>query len=425
VCAGLKPTQTVQLFNVGSTNLHISSFIRISGSSDFSRTSGPATPVTVTPGEEIDYTIRFAPSDGPGPETATFQINSDDQFQPTQQLVFTANVTSPAITVSGSTTFGSVCAGNNAQQTVTVGNVGKCDLFVSSAAIDCSDFTIDNNPFPNTISHDSSLPLTIAFTPTSDGPKSCTLTITSNDPSNPSVTLILTATTPLAAGIDVPPDQSFPATVIQAPTTGACSSQVPFPIANDGTCPLTIKSVAIGGANASDYTLSGLPSLPTSLQSGDILGGGDLDLLFKPSALSRARQGSLTVTYESDPVTHATTAVTRNLCGEGARTGVRVLVTVSGVPIANVNRIELYPVRGTHFPEDTKFNLRLQTVSQTAPCASFQFHREWGGVSNPTPLAVGNYELVVQVVVNGKLLRQTVNFTVRSCDFMQNIVVKF
>jgi hypothetical protein len=49
VCGGQSETRVVQIFNVGSTDLHISSFTRISGSTDFELISGPPPPVTVTP----------------------------------------------------------------------------------------------------------------------------------------------------------------------------------------------------------------------------------------------------------------------------------------------------------------------------------------------------------------------------------------
>jgi hypothetical protein len=82
---GQRERRIVQLFNVGATNLHISSFVRIAGSTDFQIISGPATPVTIMPGEELDYTIQFMPR-SPGDQTVTFRINSDDPFNPARQV---------------------------------------------------------------------------------------------------------------------------------------------------------------------------------------------------------------------------------------------------------------------------------------------------------------------------------------------------
>ena len=61
ICIGSSDTRLLQLFNVGSTDLHIASIVRVSGSNDFQLT-GPATPVTIQPGEELDFTVTFTPT---------------------------------------------------------------------------------------------------------------------------------------------------------------------------------------------------------------------------------------------------------------------------------------------------------------------------------------------------------------------------
>jgi hypothetical protein len=265
-----------------------------------------------------------------GAKAAIVTVDSSDNPSGNMSVNVNGNAPPPVITVSGNGSFGNVCAGSNAQQTITIANTGPCNLDVTSVTLDdgmggaCTDFKIVNNPFPNTLSADSSLPVTIAFTPTSGGMKSCTLTITSDDPTNPTVTVALSATTP-AVNIDVPPDQNFPATVIQS--VGACSSLNPFPVSNNGSCPVNIDSVAIGGTKGADYSTTGLPSLPTPLAAGSVLGAGDLDTVFKPTPITRDETATVSVMYESDPITHATATVTRNLCGEGTSRGARVLVT--------------------------------------------------------------------------------------------------
>lgn len=530
VCEFSSATLTLQIINTGTTDLIVNSVQRLAGSTDFSVSSGPPTPVTVSPNATVDFTIQYSPT-APGAESATIRISSNDPNAPTVDLTANGFGAQPAIStiiasggnfgnvcvgsqselnltianpsacpltvsgigssdaadfqvaavvsfplvvqpnggsvqvpiqfdpqsigpksasitvssnakvaappvpvsgnappgkiaISGAGNFGDVCAGAGAQETITVADVGLCTLNVLSASINCPDFTIEGNPFPAPISADASLPLTIQFTPTSGGPKSCILTITSDDPANPTVTVPLTANTP-AVSIDIPPDQNFPATVIQS--VGACSSHNPFPVSNNGACPLTITNVAIGGPNAADYSQLGLPSLPTPLQSGHVLGEGNLNNVFKPTAITRAEQGTVTVTYEDDPITHHTTAVPRNLCGEGASRGARVLVTAGGVPLASVDDIQLHRLgsnRKAISIDDVK-NAPLQTVTQAAPCASFQFQREWGGVTNPIQLTAGDYQVTVSARVNGRKASKTVSFTLGTCDFNQNIVVPF
>src|SRR5262249_46849945 len=158
------------------------------------------------------------------------------------------------------------------------------------------------------------------------GPKSCTLVIATDDPDTPSVSLTVTANTPTPM-IDVPPSQGFPATVIQS--VGSCTTGEPFPVSNTGTCPLTITDFAIT-ANPGELSFSGMPSFPIILLPGPIAGDGNLNDVFAPSGLDRDVTGQVTVTYVSDPITNATASITRDLCGEGVRTGARVLVTAGG-----------------------------------------------------------------------------------------------
>jgi len=247
------------------------------------------------------------------------------------------------------------------------------------------------------------------------------LTITSDDPNNPVINLTVTGNTP-GASIDVPLDATFPPTVIQS--TGLCHSANPFPISNTGSCNLTITNIAIGGTNAGDYSLSGLPSFPIILEPGHIVGEGDLNIVFSPTAIARERRATIDVTYESDPITHTTTTVTRLLCGEGVNTGARVLVTSAGVPIASVDKIQLQRLT-VNKAGDVVHNAPLQTVTPTLPCTPFQFHREYGTVSNPMQLLTGSYQLTVQATINGHKRTQAAAFSLDTCDFNPNVVVNF
>ena len=85
VAVGTSSTRECSLFNVGSEDLTINGFFRASGSLEFSISSGPATPVTIPPGGHVDYTIEYAPTNV-GNDFATFQINSNDQFEPVKTI---------------------------------------------------------------------------------------------------------------------------------------------------------------------------------------------------------------------------------------------------------------------------------------------------------------------------------------------------
>lgn len=72
-------------------------------------------------------------------------------------------------------------------------------------------------------------------------------------------------------------------------------------------------------------------------------------------------------------------------------------------------------------------NVSLQTVTATpgTACPSFQFHHEYGSVTNPAQLVPGVYQLKVEAIIAGKEERKTVWFNVDTCGFDGTIVIDF
>ncbi len=74
-------------------------------------------------------------------------------------------------------------------------------------------------------------------------------------------------------------------------TIGAANTKT-FTVHNNGTGDLSVSAVAVGGANADDFALSGLPALPATVPAS---GTFAFTVAFTPSAAG-ARAGTLTVT---------------------------------------------------------------------------------------------------------------------------------
>ena len=166
-----------------------------------------------------------------------------------------------------SVAFGTVCAGSVGHATLTICNTGVGPLSISGITSSNPTFWITppSGGFPVTIAPGACFPIDVTFNPATVGPQTATLTIASDDPMNPSVGVQATATGG-AGTLGLSPNQSFPPTVIQS--VGMCHSQKPFVISNTGACNLTITNVAIGGANAGDYSLSGVPAFPMISAAG-------------------------------------------------------------------------------------------------------------------------------------------------------------
>jgi Abnormal spindle-like microcephaly-assoc'd, ASPM-SPD-2-Hydin len=333
------------------------------------------------------------------------------------------------IQVPAGVAFGSVCAGSVGRATLSVCNTGNASLSVSGIASSNLQFavTAPSGGFPVVIAPGSCFQFEVTFAPTGVGPQAAALTIASDDPSTPSV--VVQATARGAEGtLGLSPNLRFSPTVIQS--LDACQAPKPFVISNVGTCDLTITNIAIGGANAGDFSFSGLPALPITLQPGHIAGAGDLDAVFAPTVLARERTANITVTSVSNPTTGTPSSQTRELCGESVRTGARVLVTQGGVPLTQVNEIELKRLGGLFgFAKevDEVHEAPLQTAAPTpgTACGPLQFHREYGAVTNLEQLRPGRYQLKVEAKIAGHEVRKKMFFIVDTCGFNATIVVDF
>jgi hypothetical protein len=303
VDVGSNATKQCSLFNVGSSDLHVNGFFRSAGSSEFTIVSGPSTPVTIAPGSHVDYTIQFAPTSA-GDKTATFQVNSDDPFQPAMQIPASGTGVGGKIALSGSLDFGVVPRGHTATKDVIVQNVGAGTLRLSSVTITGDAmFSIVSGPStPVNIPSGEQVTYTVQFAPPGNagpGTHTATFSVTSNDPSSPTtmgatgtvgVPTFTLSTTHLAYGGIAVDDRTNPS-----------SSTLSTVVSNQSSCSLcdlTITGLAITGTNPGDFSLVSPPSLPYTVAAGNSL---ELKVKFDPT-LGGARAATLTITTD-DPTT--------------------------------------------------------------------------------------------------------------------------
>jgi hypothetical protein len=152
-------------------------------------------PVTLAPTSCFPFQVTFSPT-APGPQSATLAIPSNDPLAPVVNVTVSGDATEPDVRVTGSTDFGVASAWTPAERTLAVCNVGGCPLAVAAATVGCPDFTLVGSPFPAPVAPGACLDLVVRFTPVLPGPKSCPLTIASDDPDTPAVNLTLTGRTP-------------------------------------------------------------------------------------------------------------------------------------------------------------------------------------------------------------------------------------
>ena len=82
--------------------------------------------------------------------------------------------------------FGAVCVGSFADESLIVTNSGKCALSITGILSSAADFPAPEVlPYPITVGPGDALPVPIRFKPLSFGSKAATITVTSDDPASP------------------------------------------------------------------------------------------------------------------------------------------------------------------------------------------------------------------------------------------------
>jgi Abnormal spindle-like microcephaly-assoc'd, ASPM-SPD-2-Hydin/HYR domain len=329
VGVGQRASRIVQVFNVGTSDLHISGISRLSGDPAFTIFPTPPTPTTIQPGEELDFTIQFAPTVR-GNLTAIFHIQSDDPTQPDYQLPASGTGVTGKIAVSGSLDFGTVARGTTATREITVTNTGLAALTISNVFRSSGDsaFTVLPNPgVPQTLQPSDSIVYTVQFAPpaTSNGNlRTAVIRIASDDPDNPTVDLN-------ASGIPGVPHGSLDTSAIDFGGVPVDNRTTPHQIDRTVTitnqsscilCDLTITSLVFSGANPGDFSVVGAPSTPFTIGAGNHI---ELTVRFNPP-LGGARSATLTI--NSDDPANPSQAVA--LSGEG------LLPAITAAPAAMI-----------------------------------------------------------------------------------------
>ncbi len=206
----------------------------------------------------------------------------------------------PEIQVPSAPVFTAACVGDKQLATLNVCNTSAGDLVVSGITSSNPEFAVvaPSAGFPATISHDFCFPFEVAFTPTAPGTRSTDLTINSNDPNFPALTVTATANVGQATAVAVVAD------------TGNFGEFCPMPnafrdlsvtIDNRGTCPLLITAIA---SSAGEFQVPQVLTFPVSVAPGANI---ELPVRFQPTSAG-AKNATITVST-NDPTSPKVIAV--------------------------------------------------------------------------------------------------------------------
>ena len=299
VCPGSGPSYlTLTVYNVGGSDLVISNVELLFGSADFTVLSTPATPLSVSPGEEVTFTIAFTPTGPAGvTETATIRIISNDPTAPFVDVAVTGvpGAGQVATVIADSGDFGNVCLSSFADKPLTINNSGHCPLTIYDIVASPGFLPPSVASYPLRVGPGDSIDVPVRFQPAASGPIAGTITIFSDDPASPaSVPVSGTGRTP-QADLMIADSGNFGRVCV-----GSFADQ-PLIVVASGLCRLTISGIT---SSSAEFLVPEVMSYPITIGPGDAL---PVSIRFQPASFG-PKSATITVTSD-DPASPLSVSV--------------------------------------------------------------------------------------------------------------------
>lgn len=273
--------QVLTMTNTGGSSITVSA---ISVGGDFSQTNNCIG--TLVPGQFCTVNVTFTPT-ATGLRSSTAIFTDTAPGSPQSVAVSGTGTQAGAQVSPAAITFPNTpVSTTSGAQVATLTNNGTATLNISSIALggtDPSYFTISANTCGATLAVATSCTVSVTFTPQAAITATATLSFTDSGPGSPQV-VTLTGTGTFVAVSFNPASVTFPNTPVSTP-----SALIPVILTNNGNGTLTIASITIIGANASNFT-------QTNNCGASISGGGSctINVKFTPSAIG-SRTASISV----------------------------------------------------------------------------------------------------------------------------------
>jgi Abnormal spindle-like microcephaly-assoc'd, ASPM-SPD-2-Hydin len=270
------------LLNAQASTLNISS-ITADGDFDLATTSTscPYTGGAVSSQASCTIDVKFKPT-GTGTRTGTVRVN-DDAVDSPQMLSLSGTGTGPkpVASLSSVPAFGSQNVGTSSSpQPAILSNTGDADLTISSIATS-GDFSQTNN-CPSKLAAGGHCTMDVTFTPTGNGTRTGTLTVTDDSNSvTGSVQSDSLSGTGLAPAVTLTPTSL----TFSTQPIGTTSASKSVKLTNDGSLPLSLTNFLASGDFS--FTSNCLSTLAVSASC-------TLNVSFKPTAAG-TRTGTISI----------------------------------------------------------------------------------------------------------------------------------
>ncbi|MBV9086798.1 MAG: choice-of-anchor D domain-containing protein, partial [Acidobacteriaceae bacterium] len=279
--------QPITITNSGTADLIITA-LTLSGSTSSDFSIDPITlPITVPVGTNVVLGIRSAPKTT-GSKSASLTIANNASTSTV--VTFTGNGIAPDISISpSSVSFGNVNMGTSSSpSTLTLWNTGTAPLSISNFTIsgnNPAEFSTDAPP-SLTIQPNTTATIKVTFSPQSAGSKTASLVFSDN--TSAGTHQVAMAGVGTLQGISISP----PAIDFLSQLVNTTSASISVVVTNTGSTTLTISSVALNGANASEFTFTPPSGSLNVAPQGSVA----FPVGFAPATLGK-KVASLDITY--------------------------------------------------------------------------------------------------------------------------------
>jgi len=308
VTVGKKTTQNVSVTNTGTVSVNIT---QATFSNSQFALSGTTLPMALGVAQSGSLSVVVTPT-AAGNVSGTLTVTGDGGSTPAT-VALSANAvgaSQPQISLSQSSiNFGTVSVGSTGNSSLVISNLGSAPLTVSVIGVTGAGFAVSGVTTPATINPSSSATLGVTFTPAAASAASGSITITSNDPTNPTLAVPLSGTGSNTAAGQL---SASPASVnFGSVAVGGSSGAQQIVVSNTGTAAVNITAVVLNG---SVFAVTGATAPVTVNPSSSIT----LSATFSPTT-SGSASGSITITSSaSNP------SLSIALSGTGTQAGLSV-----------------------------------------------------------------------------------------------------
>jgi hypothetical protein len=260
---------------------------------------------SLAPAASTTFQIDVTPA-ATGAFSFVLHLVNDDTNENPYDITYNATaVTAPQISVTTPVNYPDTNVGvTSASVPHGVSNIGGAALTITSISIvgaNAGDWALVSPPTPPVVIFPSgTMTLNGRFTPTASGARTAQIRLVSNTGGVPgTITLITINGNATAANISVTTPVNYGSSNV-----GVQTAPVNHQVDNTGNGPMEITGIILTGANAGDWSLSGLPSFPHTVASlGNLVISGQ----FTPSALN-GRTANIQISWNQGGGVGATTA---------------------------------------------------------------------------------------------------------------------